>query len=149
MNITQSTAQIRTTRDDLVTVYHNIATDDVGRLVAMMDGYQVGHPLVPVAQFKADALEGVLGTAALVLEAVYRELNIGEQGSVAHAYRARGNRSLSVGDVVRIGENRFACASFGWKQIEEPTWFALGVRRHGTTSRELALGCAGMTCRLR
>jgi hypothetical protein len=34
------------------------------------------------------------------------------------AYRGRSNRSLSVGDVVALGESLWFCASTGWDRIE-------------------------------
>lgn len=33
-------------------------------------------------------------------------------------YRAGGHRSLSVGDILAIGEQFFFCASSGWKVID-------------------------------
>jgi hypothetical protein len=38
--------------------------------------------------------------------------------AIAEAYRAAGNRSLSVGDVLRIGDTWLACASAGWVELE-------------------------------
>lgn len=37
------------------------------------------------------------------------------------AWRQRGNRSLSVGDVVAIGESFYFCASAGWDVIAVPS----------------------------
>lgn len=37
------------------------------------------------------------------------------------AYRAAGNRSLSVGDVVLVGEGLWFCASLGWDFIDQPS----------------------------
>ena len=57
----------------------------------------------------------------LILESVYEQLNIG--GDMIPAadytveYRANRNRSLSVGDVVAVGESAFAVGSFGWDKI--------------------------------
>lgn len=36
------------------------------------------------------------------------------------AYRALGNRSLSVGDVVCVDGHSFACEPFGWNEIDPP-----------------------------
>lgn len=36
-------------------------------------------------------------------------------------YRAGRNRSLSVGDVISIGEGFYLCASTGWALIERPS----------------------------
>jgi hypothetical protein len=52
---------------------------------------------------------------ALVLESIFMQLNIDEPTEqYAIDYRARRNRSLSVGDVVVIGETAWTCASVGW-----------------------------------
>lgn len=51
-----------------------------------------------------------------VLEWVFQEFNIGE-GPQAQAYRAKMLRSVSVGDVVVIGETAWACESVGWTRI--------------------------------
>ncbi len=59
--------------------------------------------------------------AVEALEGIYVQLNIGgdlvEALDYTEGYRAAGNRSLSVGDVVVIGEAAFAVARFGF----EPT----------------------------
>ena len=55
------------------------------------------------------------------LELVFKQLNVG--GDLVPAtewtrrYRAEGNRSLSVGDVVVIGEIAYSVGSFGWHQV--------------------------------
>lgn len=54
-------------------------------------------------------------TAAL--NTVFRELNMDPTTEWAQQYRRAGHRSLSVGDVIVIGETAWACASFGWKLI--------------------------------
>jgi hypothetical protein len=63
-----------------------------------------------------------------VLEDAFREFNIGgfeNPDTLAHAYRRAGktpgelgNRSLSVGDVVVVGEDAFVCASLGWVKVD-------------------------------
>jgi hypothetical protein len=52
-----------------------------------------------------------------ILEWIFEELNIGEKTDLAKQYRAKQLRSLSVGDVVAIGEMAFACESAGWEKI--------------------------------
>jgi hypothetical protein len=37
-----------------ITVWHNPAADGQGRLIAMLDGYQPGHPMVRVFAYQAD-----------------------------------------------------------------------------------------------
>lgn len=51
-----------------------------------------------------------------ILEWVFEEFNVGE-GPQAKEYRAKMLRSVSVGDVVVIGEMAWACGSYGWDRI--------------------------------
>ena len=52
------------------------------------------------------------------LAQVFEQLNIDTPTAAwAQQYRAAGNRSLSVGDVVAIGETAWAVASFGWTPV--------------------------------
>jgi hypothetical protein len=126
-----------------VTIYHNIATDEVGRCIAMLDGYEPGHPLVPVHQYK----EAIHRTDDRILEAAFYTFNEGT-GEHAERYRNRLNRSLSVGDVVRIDDGTgephstpyadwkryYSCESTGWKRIDAPRWFARKASMRGTTA---------------
>lgn len=58
------------------------------------------------------------GKPIRALEDVFAQLNIDSPtADWAVAYRAERNRSLSVGDVVVIGETAWAVASFGWDRI--------------------------------
>jgi hypothetical protein len=51
-----------------------------------------------------------------ILEEAFREFNVGE-GDLARRYRAGGNRSLSVGDVLVVSGAAFACMIAGWERI--------------------------------
>ena len=56
-----------------------------------------------------------------ILNLVYEQLNVG--GEIVPAtewtkqYRANRCRSLSMGDVVVVGETAYACADVGWDRI--------------------------------
>lgn len=133
-----------------ITVFHNVSTDNVGRLLGMLDGYQPGHALVPVAEYedrssKVEPMEAAHDAA----NEAYRLFNVGDDPTfgtpsvLAVDYRKRGNRSLSVGDVIHVLIRDhysvwLACASVGWDHIEEPAFFALECSRHGTASVEPA-----------
>ncbi|MFA5707522.1 hypothetical protein [Mycolicibacterium sp.] len=53
-----------------------------------------------------------------VLSAVFEQLNIDYPTEVwAQRYRADRHRSLSVGDVVTVGETAWAIAPIGWDRI--------------------------------
>ncbi|WP_344957676.1 hypothetical protein [Actinomadura miaoliensis] len=84
-----------------------MARDPEGRMVNFL-GYESGHPLVHV--FEADIdLGGVVFVSALA-EALWAACNLdpewltGRCAILARAYRDRRLRSMSVGDVVVIGE---------------------------------------------
>lgn len=55
------------------------------------------------------------------LNHIFEQLNVG--GELVEAtpwcdeYRANGNRSLSTGDVVTIGETAFSCDPYGWSIV--------------------------------
>ena len=51
------------------------------------------------------------------LEWLFQETAIGETTGFAKLWRGKGLRSISVGDVVLLGETAFACESIGWKTI--------------------------------
>ncbi|MEV4116506.1 hypothetical protein [Nonomuraea sp. NPDC049695] len=54
----------------------------------------------------------------LLLEEVFETFNIG-QSALARDYFSRGLRTLSVGDVVAIGESAWACDSVGWRLLRQ------------------------------
>ncbi|WP_329431344.1 hypothetical protein OG339_48085 (plasmid) [Streptosporangium sp. NBC_01495] len=52
-----------------------------------------------------------------VLEEAFEICNVGNDER-AQAYRALGNRSLSVGDVIVIGEVAHVCTATGWDLVQ-------------------------------
>lgn len=56
----------------------------------------------------------------LVLEEAFETFNIG-QTALARDYFSRRLRTLSVGDVVAIGESAWACDSVGWRLLRQAT----------------------------
>src|SRR5687768_794247 len=102
-----------------VRVYHNVAVDDAGRHIGLLDGYMLGHPVTLVFSTEAPACDD-----ADACEQLYRLLNVGdypdfgEPDPRAKAYRARGNRSLSMGDLVWLDGRFYACASSGWNRLD-------------------------------
>jgi hypothetical protein len=89
-----------------VSVYHNVATDAANRVIGFF-GYEGGQSLVHVFQTEMDAGTGP-DSAELLAERVFEACNLapdeltGHQRTVATAYRHRGLRSLSVGDIIII-----------------------------------------------
>jgi hypothetical protein len=115
-----------------VTIYHNTAADGSGRHIGY-DGYEPGHPLVPVFTYTT-----VPADPQAVAEAAFEAFNAdpgmltGTQRELAEQYRARSLRSLSPGDVVRAGDSTLAVTRpAGWIPVTGP----LNVVRtgmHGT-----------------
>jgi hypothetical protein len=92
-----------------IQVFHNVDHDS-------FFGYQPHHPLVRV--FRGEHQTGETDPAA-VAEELFEAFNIGGRfPQLAEAYRARQLRSLSVGDVVAVGEVPLAVASAGFKPVE-------------------------------
>ena len=71
-----------------------------------------------VARFDIDIIRGRGCLMHSTLERIFAELNA-EQPTDEWAihYRTNGNPSLSVGDVVVLGEMAWACATAGWSPI--------------------------------
>lgn len=115
-----------------VRVYHGIATDDQGRSIGMVDGYRDGHPVVLVFTHR---IEG--RSHAYVLQELYRLLNVGDDPEfgtpdpAAVEYRQRGNRSLSMGDVIEIDDTFYAVRDTAWEQLAERP-FVVATSRPGS-----------------
>jgi hypothetical protein len=90
---------------------------------SFMYGWSPGHPLELAAEYQSpygdeiDGIENAPGIAG-ILNQTFRELNIDfPETDWGKDYRHRGMRSLSVGDVVVIGELAYACERVGWKCV--------------------------------
>lgn len=66
------------------------------------------------------------GDTHAVLNHAFETLNIGGC-EIARRYRADGNRSLSVGDLVVVDGEAWLCARFGWEPV--PEWHRPATRR--------------------
>ena len=78
--------------------------------------YTVGDSLSEAITFES-ALPAC-GDIHRLLEIVFHQLNIDEPKALwAIEYRRRRNRSLSVGDVVTVGEQAWAVDSVGWTSV--------------------------------
>ena len=117
-----------------VTVYHNVALDGAGRHLGILDGYQAEHPVTPV--FATDLPDADDITAC---DQLYRLLNVGEDPSLgdpdprAVAYRQRGNRSMSIGDLVCIDGRFYACTEDGWQSFATEPTVVRQTQAHGST----------------
>lgn len=102
-----------------VTVLLNIAPDH-------WDGYEPGHLLVNVGDVRVPSREDVTG----MLDDLYVALNIGNGSADVDTYRHRGNRSLSIGDVLVIDGVGYAVdnSATGFTRVRVP---AASVTRTG------------------
>ena len=96
-----------------VQVWLNEAEDGTNFL-----GYKPHHPMRLAAEYYTDAELVQAGSANPALEQAFIQLNIDSPTEDwAKEYRANRYRSLSVGDVVVVGELAYACESVGWKSV--------------------------------
>lgn len=66
---------------------------------------------------------------AAALEHIFDELNCEPSTTWATGWRHAGHRSLSVGDVVVVGETAWAVASIGWNPVPTDE-LAAAIDRH-------------------
>lgn len=104
-----------------VTILHNVTEDGLGRPVGLIDGYREEHQMRTVFAYASNHTDPAAAAAeAFHLFNVGDDPAFGTPSDIAVAYRARGLRSLSVGDVVVAGDVPLACASFGWNVVAHP-----------------------------
>jgi hypothetical protein len=84
-------------------------------------GYECGHPVEKVFSYEAPSTSDLMELADEAFAAFNAPLELLAEPYrvVAEDYRALGNRSLSVGDVLKIDESWLACASSGWVELEQ------------------------------
>jgi hypothetical protein len=101
-----------------VTIWHNVAHDAEGRHTAMLDGYQPGDPMVRVFTYQADPARRTPEQIAEEAFATFNDHPRDPDGAdLACAYYQRRLRSLSVGDVVTVGEAGLAVGRVGWTPV--------------------------------
>lgn len=110
-----------------VTVYLNDKTD-------FFSGFDAtSAQLREAARFDVDAPSTDVELNR-VLSSVFEQLNIdAPTAEWARRYREQCNRSLSVGDVVTVGETAWAVARLGWDQITGDALAAGIARQNGAT----------------
>ncbi|GGM73629.1 hypothetical protein GCM10012275_50450 [Longimycelium tulufanense] len=106
-----------------VHIYHNTNRK------AMIDGYQHDHDVVLVAHYDDCTAPDHIAACnkAFALYNADHNPDVTEPDPHVTQYRERGNRSLSVGDVVACDDHFFACQNSGWSAIAEPTvaWLSM------------------------
>ena len=119
-----------------VTVYHNVARGPDDRHINF-DGYQPGQPLVPVFAYDVELLDGGMEELLLIAETAFEAFNVDPDllpdrtRDLATRYRARSLRSLSVGDVLRLGDTALACDPVGFREVPAEL-NEVRVSEHGT-----------------
>lgn len=101
-----------------VSIWHNVARDPAGRHTAPLDGFTPGDPMVRVFTHQAPA-DGRLPEA--IAEDAFAMANghPRDPGSaeLSRQYYERRLRSLSVGDIVSVGEVPLAVGRAGWTLV--------------------------------
>jgi hypothetical protein len=84
-------------------------------------GYEHGHPVQKLFSYEAPSTSDLMELAEEAFGAFNAPLELLAEPYrvVAERYRAAGNRSLYVGDVLNIDESWLACASSGWVELEQ------------------------------
>jgi hypothetical protein len=97
----------------VVDVYFNLHPDH-------FFGYEHGHPVRKAFTYDAPTTSGLIELADEAFAAFNAPLELLAPAyrKIAEAYRAAGNRSLSVGDVLQIDGTWLACASVGWVELD-------------------------------
>jgi hypothetical protein len=115
-----------------VTIWHNVAHDGEGRHSAMLDGYQDGDPVVRVFTYQADPAGRPPEEIADEAFDTFNDHPRDPDGAdLACAYYERRLRSLSVGDLVAVGEVPLAVAKAGWTPVNGGLT-EVRTREHGT-----------------
>jgi len=100
-----------------VTIWHNVAVDGQGHHTGMLDGYQPGDPVVRVFTYQADPAGSPEETAEEAFAICNGHPRDARGEDLARRYYQRELRSLSVGDVVTIGEAALAVGRAGWTPV--------------------------------
>jgi hypothetical protein len=101
-----------------VTIWHNVARDQDGRPTGMLEGYQPGDPVVRVFTYQADPAGRAPEQIAEEAFAICNGHPADARGAdLARRYYERELRSLSVGDIVAVGEVGLAVGRAGWTLV--------------------------------
>lgn len=94
---------------------HELHDEATAVSLRMFLPYQPGDVMYRAFDYTVTASS--LDEDTAVCEQAFEWFNVGEN-SYAKEYRAKGNRSLSVGDVVVVDEQAYAVDSFGWTKLD-------------------------------
>lgn len=105
-----------------VTIWHNVRLMPEGAMSGMLYGYQDGDEVAPVFVFTAgdhNLVDNIPELAFRLFNAPIEYLTP-DDAAIANRYRANRLRSLSVGDLVQVDGEFFACDRFGFKKLSDP-----------------------------
>lgn len=98
-----------------VTIWHNVNRDVNGHPTFFFHGYQPGDAVTPAFTFTwPNDDEQITDYCFHVFNAPEDYLDKDER-KLADRYRVNRLRSLSVGDVIQVGNKFWACKSVGWE----------------------------------
>ena len=116
-----------------VRVFHNNEVPE-----SFLRGYETGQTVTEVFAFDETNFDPKIHDHLSLAEHAFELLNIGDDPEFgtpdqrAVDYRRRGNRSLSVGDVLAIDERFLSCDRIGFRELDQPPAIQQ-LRQHGTT----------------
>ena len=127
-----------------VSIWHNVARDQAGRHTAPLDGFTPGDPMVRVFTYQATprgrSPEAIAEDAFALANGHPRD---DETARLSRLYYQRRLRSLSVGDIVCVGEVALAVGRpAGWEPASGPL-AEVCTREHGTSPLPLPLRAPG------
>src|ERR1039457_646308 len=116
-----------------VSIWHNVARDQAGRHTALLDGCTPGDPMVRVFTYQATPRgrppEAIAEDAFALANGHPRDAGTAR---LSRLYYQRRLRSLSVGDVVVVGEAALAVGRpVGWEPVSGPLT-EVRTHEHGT-----------------
>jgi hypothetical protein len=101
-----------------VSIWHNVARDQAGRHTAPLDGFTPGDPMVRVFTYQTLPCgrppEAIAEDAFALANGHPRDPGSAE---LSRRYYEQRLRSLSVGDVVAVGEVGLAAGRVGWTLV--------------------------------
>jgi hypothetical protein len=101
-----------------VTIWHNVTLDGQGHHTGMLKGYQPGDPVVRVFTYQAAPAGSPEETAEEAFAICNGHPRDARGEDLARRYYQRELRSLSVGDIVTVGEAPLAVGRpAGWEPV--------------------------------
>jgi hypothetical protein len=108
-------ADVPGTQEDKTRCATNPTWHDGG--LANYDGWKPGQPLVRVFTTTVEYAQPKPASQIAEFMFAYFNADAGQGCALTDEYRARKLRSLSVGDVVQVGDEWLACASMGFTEV--------------------------------